>query len=48
MNRKLVVKIAEELHLSIIIKPDGRLVGFPVDIERLREEYIKRNVNNGN
>ena len=36
LDRETVVLLAEQYHLSITIKPDGSIIGFRRDLEKLR------------
>jgi hypothetical protein len=36
LDRETVVRLAEQYHLSITIRPDGSTIGFPSDLRKLR------------
>jgi hypothetical protein len=36
LDRNLVVRLAEEHHLAITIRPDGLIIGLPEDLAALR------------
>ena|SRR5215469_6786276 len=36
LPRETVVRLAEQYHLSITIRPDGSIIGLPADVKKLR------------
>ena len=36
LRRETVVRLAEQYHLSITIRPDGSIIGLPADVKKLR------------
>ena len=41
MDSDVIIQIVEDYHLTVTIKPDGRVSGLPHDLERLKVLYYK-------